>query len=158
MDELPPIDFKIFVIAVVLAAIAIGAFMMWRWQMGRRIRAARALAVTSCGYDYLRDVLVPDGMGGGFHVDFLLLTSRGVLVVDLRDVQGNIFGGDQMADWTVMDGARRFTFTNPQSSLYDRIAAVNGGNAVVPTVLFPDGTTLTNPSLAQVRAQLAAAG
>jgi len=26
-----------------------------------------------------------------------------------------------------MDGPRRFTFTNPQSALYDRIAAVRGG-------------------------------
>jgi hypothetical protein len=55
-----------------------------------------------------------------------------VLVVDLRDVQGNIFGGDQMADWTVMDGPRRFTFTNPQSGLYDRIAAVKAISGEVP--------------------------
>jgi hypothetical protein len=53
-------------------------------------------------------------------------------VVDLRDVQGNIFGGDQMADWTVMDGPRRFTFTNPQSSLYDRVAAVKAVAGEVP--------------------------
>jgi mycoredoxin len=33
---------------------------------------------------------------------------------------------------------------------------VNGGNQTVPTVVFPDGTALTNPSLAQVKAQLAA--
>ncbi|TNU76007.1 mycoredoxin [Miniimonas arenae] len=32
---------------------------------------------------------------------------------------------------------------------------VNGGNQTVPTVLFPDGSALTNPSLAQVRSQLA---
>src|SRR5580704_11100401 len=55
------------------------------------------------------DTLVPDGMGGGFHVDYLLLTLRGVVVIDLRDVRGNIFGGDQMAEWTVMDGPHRFT-------------------------------------------------
>ncbi len=69
---------------------------------------------------------------GGFHIDFLLLTMRGVVVIDLRDVRGNIFGGDQMADWTVMDGARRFTFTNPQSALYDRIAAVKAVAGDVP--------------------------
>ena len=32
---------------------------------------------------------------------------------------------------------------------------VNGGNRTVPTVLFPDGTTATNPSLAEVRGRLA---
>jgi mycoredoxin len=36
------------------------------------------------------------------------------------------------------------------------VMSVNGGNQTVPTVLFPDGTALVNPSAAQVREQLAA--
>ncbi|MGQ0842935.1 MAG: mycoredoxin [Sporichthyaceae bacterium] len=36
------------------------------------------------------------------------------------------------------------------------VKSVNRGNAVVPTVRFADGTALTNPSVAAVRAQLAA--
>ncbi len=31
---------------------------------------------------------------------------------------------------------------------------VNGGNKTVPTLVFADGTALTNPSLAEVQAQL----
>ena len=34
--------------------------------------------------------------------------------------------------------------------------SVNGGMQTVPTVVFPDGTALTNPSLAQVMEQLSA--
>lgn len=34
---------------------------------------------------------------------------------------------------------------------------VNGGNRVVPTVVFPDGTSATNPSLNEVKTRLAAA-
>ncbi|WP_370634417.1 mycoredoxin [Actinotalea sp. Marseille-Q4924] len=34
------------------------------------------------------------------------------------------------------------------------VEEVNGGNQTVPTVLFPDGTAATNPSLAEVRARL----
>jgi mycoredoxin len=36
------------------------------------------------------------------------------------------------------------------------VMSVNGGNQTVPTVLFPDGTALVNPSAAQVKARLAA--
>ncbi|MGR4009339.1 mycoredoxin [Leucobacter sp. 1207-22] len=36
------------------------------------------------------------------------------------------------------------------------VKSVNGGNAVVPTVVFPDGTTATNPSLQDVQARLGA--
>ena len=36
------------------------------------------------------------------------------------------------------------------------VMSVNGGNRTVPTVVFPDGTAATNPSLAEVRSRLAA--
>ena len=35
------------------------------------------------------------------------------------------------------------------------VMGVNGGNQTVPTVVFPDGTAMTNPSLAQVKERLA---
>lgn len=36
------------------------------------------------------------------------------------------------------------------------VMSVNGGNQTVPTLLFPDGSALTNPSVAQVKERLAA--
>lgn len=36
------------------------------------------------------------------------------------------------------------------------VMAANAGNATVPTVRFPDGSSATNPSLAAVQARLAA--
>jgi len=71
-------------------------------------------------------------MGGYIHIDHILLTPRGVLVLDTRRVAGLIFGGDQMSDWTVMGRGRRFTFDNPQPALYDRIAAVKALVGEVP--------------------------
>ncbi|HEX6920994.1 MAG TPA: mycoredoxin [Actinomycetes bacterium] len=36
------------------------------------------------------------------------------------------------------------------------VMSVNGGNQTVPTVFFPDGTAIANPTLAQVKKKLAA--
>ncbi|HEY5832610.1 mycoredoxin [Streptomyces sp.] len=36
------------------------------------------------------------------------------------------------------------------------VELANGGNQTVPTVLFADGSTLTNPSVAQVKQKIAA--
>jgi hypothetical protein len=107
----------------ILVVVLGGTFGVRAWLMRRR-DAHRVARVTSGAADYLRDVLVPDGNGGDFHLDFLLLTSRGVIVIDMRDVAGFVFGGDQMTDWTLMSGPHRSTFANPQSALYDRIASV----------------------------------
>jgi mycoredoxin len=35
------------------------------------------------------------------------------------------------------------------------VMSVNGGNQTVPTVLFPDGSVMVNPSASQVRQHLA---
>jgi mycoredoxin len=43
---------------------------------------------------------------------------------------------------------------DPESA--DFVEKANNGNQTVPTVLFPDGSTLTNPSLAQVRDKVGA--
>jgi mycoredoxin len=37
------------------------------------------------------------------------------------------------------------------------VMQANGGNRTVPTLVFADGTALTNPSIEQVKAQLTAA-
>ncbi|CAB4990968.1 unannotated protein [freshwater metagenome] len=38
------------------------------------------------------------------------------------------------------------------------VETVNGGNQTVPTVVFPDGTALTNPSLKQITEKVGAVG
>ena len=72
----------------------------------------------------LINFLVPDGIGGEIHVQYALLTSRGVIIMDIRDVRGHVFGSDAMEEWTVLADRRRFTFSNPQHALFDRMAAV----------------------------------
>ena len=42
-----------------------------------------------------------------------------------------------------------------QPEAADVVESVNGGNQTVPTLVFSDGTSLTNPSVAQVKAKLA---
>jgi mycoredoxin len=37
------------------------------------------------------------------------------------------------------------------------VMSVNGGNQTVPTLVFPDGSAATNPSIAEVKARLAGA-
>ena len=41
-------------------------------------------------------------------------------------------------------------------SAADVVMQANGGNRTVPTLVFTDGSALTNPSIEQVKAQLAA--
>ena len=43
-----------------------------------------------------------------------------------------------------------------QPDAAELVMAVNGGNRTVPTLVFPDGSALTNPTLREVKDKLAA--
>jgi len=117
--------------AGVVAVGAAGFFGVMAYR--RRSRRRKLLArLERVGYGAAHQMLVPDGMGGFIHIDHLLLTPRGILLLDTRRVPGLIFGGDQMSDWTVMGRGHRYTFDNPQPALYDRIAAVKAIVGDVP--------------------------
>ncbi|MDH3757782.1 MAG: NERD domain-containing protein [Gammaproteobacteria bacterium] len=97
-------------------------------------------------YARIEGLVVPDSDGGEIQIDYLLLTSQGLLILHIKDVQGVVFGSDKMQDWTVISKDRRFTFSNPQPALYDRIAAVKQIVRQVPVegrVLFLDGAEFT---------------
>jgi hypothetical protein len=109
--------------AAVLLLLALGFFGVRAYQRRAR-RKSLLVRLERVALAAAHQVLVPDGMGGFIHIDHVLLTPRGILVLDTRRVAGLIFGGDQMSDWTVMGRGHRYTFDNPQPALYDRIAAV----------------------------------
>lgn len=115
-----------------LLVLGSSTYMAYGAYQRRSRRKALLGRLERIGYQAVHQVQVPDGMGGFIHIDHLLLTPRGVLVLDTRRVAGLIFGGDQMSDWTVMGRGRRFTFDNPQPALYDRVAAVKALVGDVP--------------------------
>jgi hypothetical protein len=125
----------------VAAAVAVIALAVWGYLLFRAYRTRKTIEATiaSVAYDMLKNVLIPNGNGGHIHIHYLLLTQRGLLVADLLDLPGAIFGGDQMIEWTVIGKKRRYTFANPQHTLYDRMAAVRLLTGDVPVegrVLF----------------------
>lgn len=108
------------------AAAVLIALLVWGYLQFKVYRARRALdaAIAGIAYEMLKNVLLPNGNGGQIHVNYLLLTQRGVLVVDLLDLPGAVFGGEQMLEWAAIGKKRRYSFANPQHALYDRMAAV----------------------------------
>ncbi len=134
------------VAAAVMLGILIGVAvtLLWRWYGRRRERLRRKRRIEAVSIDHLRNVAVPDGSGGLLHIDYVLLTVRGVLLLDVRDVVGNVFGSDPMIEWTVMHAGRRQTFPNPQGPLYDRIAALKaivGDLPIEGRVMFGSGSS-----------------
>ncbi len=97
---------------------------LW-WYIRRRRAGSIPVRLQRVTEDLLSGVLIPHLEGGQIHLEYLLLTRQGIVVMDLRDVVGHVFGSDSMQEWTVLDRSRRATFANPLPPLYDRVAAVS---------------------------------
>ena len=131
-------EYWILLAAAVAVAALLAALVVLRWRRRRSdmLGTLRAVAV-----ERLENVLVPNGMGGHIQIEHLVLTAYGILVVDVKPFEGIVFASDRMNDWTVMGRQGRFGFPNPQSTLYDRVAAVKQlirDVQVTGYVLFPD--------------------
>jgi hypothetical protein len=140
LSELTPVQLGFAAAAVGLLLVLL--LVVWV----RRRRHALMRRMRKAGFDMLSDILVPNGEGGEIHVEHVLLSPRGLVLVDIKIVDGNVFGSDSMPDWTVISAKRRFTFNNPQQPLYDRLAAVRRIVPGVPVegyVAFTSGAEFT---------------
>lgn len=123
-------------------------FLLVAWAIYRRRRRLPRLqqVLAEIAYDRVDGLLIPNGDEGEIQIDHLLLTSQGLLILDVKDVVGKVFGSDKMQEWTVISSDRRYTFPNPQAALYDRIAAVRQIVRQVPVagrLLFLDTAEFT---------------
>lgn len=119
-----------------LALVVVGASIVWRRRkVGTLTSVLGAIAI-----DSRTDVSLPDTNQGQIHVEHLVFTAKGLLVLDVKNISGVVFGSDSMEEWTTIDEARRFTFRNPQPALFDRVAALKLIARDIPVdgyVVFP---------------------
>lgn len=115
------------------------------WLIYRR-RARRPLSLSGVlneiAHERIDNLVIPNGDDGEIQIEHLLLTTRGLLVIDIKDIEGIVFGSNKMEKWSVIGPKNRFQIANPQPGLYDRIAAVRRIVREVPVagrILFLDG-------------------
>ena len=131
----------------ILPVAAVVLLVLWLiLRIRRRSERTVESVLRDIAYERLQNLVIPKADEGEIQIDHLILTAAGLLIVDIKEVEGNVFGSDKMDQWTVISEDKRFTFSNPQPALYDRIAAVRQIVRQVPVsgrVVFLDGARFT---------------
>ena len=143
---------------------------VWLWRLRQRRRRDINRRLRDACRGVLANFVIPDGNGEEIQVQYALLTGRGILIIDIKDVEGHVFGSEAMQDWTVIADDRRFTFANPQPGLWDRVAAVKRLTPEVPVIGFvgftgrarftkgqPRSVTLLEPLLQELEKEASSA-
>jgi hypothetical protein len=93
------------------------------------LRIRRALRRRSP--DVLHDFILPGAYGGLTKIDHAILTAGGILCIQTKHYNGIVFGGEDEAQWTNVDGTIRRRFLNPLIQNEGRTRALQ---KVVPNV------------------------
>ncbi len=142
--------YYILALAGGLAAVSFLAILVY---LRRRRRRDLDGLLRTVSVESMRDILLPDRMGGEIHLQHVLLTAKGLVVLDVKTVRGTVYGGDRLDEWTVIDHAQRFTFPNPQPGLHDRVAALKSVARDMPVtghILFLDSADFSKGRPADV--------
>ena len=110
------------------------------WREKRRIRRA----VKGIGARVMRDINLPDGMGGVINIDFLVLAADAIRVIGVKRYDGMIFGSANTDEWTQTVNSRSYRFPNPDVYLAQQLSAVRSIVGKVPIEglhLFSDSAT-----------------
>jgi len=65
------------------------------------------------GLPYVRDVVIPDLVGGYTQIDHLLLTPAGLVMLEWQYFSGVLHGSAHAQEWTRFEGKERHDFPNP---------------------------------------------
>jgi len=92
-------------------------------------RIRRALDARSP--DVLHDFIIPGAYGGLTKIDHAILTAGGILCIQTKHYNGIVFGAEDEAQWTNVDGTSRRRFLSPLIQNEGRTRALQN---VVPDV------------------------
>lgn len=109
-------------------------------------RIRRALGRKS--KDVLHDVIIPGAYGGLARIDHAVLTSGGILCIRTVHCHGVVFGDEDEAQWTHVDGITRRRFLNPIIQNEGRRRALSNivpGVPVANLVVFTGNVEFPNP-------------
>jgi len=109
-------------------------------------RIRKALAKRSP--DVLHDFILPGAYGGLAKLDHAILTAGGILCIQTKHYNGVVFGGEDEAQWTNVDGVRRRRFLNPLIQNEGRRRALQKVVPDVPVanlVIFSGAVEFTSP-------------
>lgn len=152
-------------LAAAVALVAAGAVGVALWWRATAVAREVERVLRSSAHDAVRGVVVPEGGDGPVYIECVLVGARALVVLDLRDVRGAVFGAEKMDEWTVLDGVKRFTFRNPLVALHDRVNAlrhhlgdeveVQGRIVFSSRASFPKGVPPRSVALRELAVELA---
>lgn len=99
---------------ILILAILSSALIALLWKKRKLSPTAQMeLILQPVKRDEVKEIIIPDGIGGLLEIEHLILVEQGLLLIETYSISGNLFGADQIDEWTQVVDGRSFKFANP---------------------------------------------
>lgn len=92
--------------------------------MAERSLHKQLLRKLPISYRHYRNLVLQTAQGDLTEVDHLIVSPYGIFVIEVKNYQGWIFGGEKQAEWTVQHFRRKHRFMNPLRQNFKHAEAV----------------------------------
>ncbi len=80
--------------------------------------------VMKTAVQFMPNIELPDEVAGAVHVDYLMLTPGGIIVIDVLNCRGILFGGEKIDMWSQLVGRKSYKFENPLPHNQSRVQTI----------------------------------
>ncbi|MDO8412567.1 MAG: nuclease-related domain-containing protein [Gallionellaceae bacterium] len=94
---------------IMVTAVILFARHLYKTADSRKIK--RIIKKYSAAYE--REVILSNGIGGYFFIDYLILLPSRILALNLQKIEGYVFGAERIELWTLVENNKSTKFKNP---------------------------------------------
>jgi hypothetical protein len=119
----------------IVAALVVGLLIVAIFKL-RNPTAERLIekAIKELSDDYVKDMVLSDGMYGYHFIDYVVLFPGKIVIIDVEHYEGYIFGGEKIEEWAQVVNNRSFNFDNPVIKAHHCVQALKAIAADVEIV------------------------
>lgn len=102
-------------IGVGVLAIIVALVVIYLFYRNKRPADEKQIAkiIAEASDDFVRDVVISDGMYGYQFIDYLVLLPGEILVLGVQHYEGHIFGAENIEQWAQVVNKKSYKFENP---------------------------------------------
>ena len=126
---------------ILIVVIAVTGIVFYKFYQNNRFRLKTKKCIGRISYDFVHNVTLDNGVDQYAQFDYIALTQNGVVVIDVKNYSGHIFGAEKIDEWTQIINKKSYKFDNPFFDIEHKLELLKDINKdinITGLILFTD--------------------
>jgi len=104
-------------VPVGLGFLVLSVLIAFFWRRTKSVQSQIDQLLAPYEKSNVKQVIIPDGLGGLIEIEQMVLVRQGLVVLQTYPISGQLFGAENIEQWTQLVDGRSYKFSNPLNHL-----------------------------------------